>query len=158
MLPTSATSRSSTCWNALSATPRRTPINTAHSASFWNGRAWTSRRNSFWPAATRGAGQHYGLLVPAAEALEHDHLVAATVLYRALLDDILTRARSPAYGHAARYLVKLGDLDTMDLAAGGLLGHEAYRAGLRRSHGRKTGFWALVESSAEGQRRGKHGH
>ena len=104
------------------------------------------------------AGQHYGLLVPAAEALEHDHPVAATVLYRALLDDILARARSPAYGHAARYLAKLADLDTMDLAVGGLSGHEAYRAGLRHSHGRKTGFWALVESSAEGQRKGKHGH
>lgn len=37
------------------------------------------------------AGQHYGALVPAAEALEHDYPVAATVLYRALLDDILTR-------------------------------------------------------------------
>ncbi len=104
------------------------------------------------------AGQHYGLLVPAAEILEHDHPVAATVLYRALLDDILIRARSPAYGHAARYLAKLGDLDTMDLAAEGMTGHEAYRAGLRRSHGRKTGFWTLVESSADGQRRGKHGH
>ena len=99
------------------------------------------------------AGQHYGSLVPAAVALEHDHPVAATVLYRALLDDILTRARSPAYGHAVRYLAKLGDLDTMDLAAEGLTGHEAYRAGLRRSHGRKTGFWIRVETSAEGQRR-----
>jgi len=104
------------------------------------------------------AGQHYGLLLPAAEALEHDHPVAATILYRALLDDILTRARSQAYGHAARYLAKLDDLDTTDLAAKGLSGHEAYRAGLRRSHGRKTGFWSLVESSASGRSRGKHGH
>ena len=103
------------------------------------------------------AGQHYGLLVPAAEALEHDHLVAATVLYRALLDDILARARSPAYGHAARYLAKLGDLDTIDLGAEGLSGHEAYRAGLRRLHGRKTGFWTLVESSGGGQRRANTG-
>ena len=104
------------------------------------------------------AGQHYGLLVPAAESLEHDHPVAATVLYRALLDDILTRARSPAYGYAARYLAKLGDLDAVDLAAEGLTGHEAYRAGLRGSHGRKTGFWIHVDSSAVSQRRGKHGH
>ncbi len=89
------------------------------------------------------AGQHYGLLLPAAEALEHDHPVAATILYRALLDDILTRARSQAYGHAARYLAKLDDLDTTDLAAKGLSSHEAYRAGLRRSHGRKTGSGAL---------------
>src|ERR671910_1141445 len=52
-------------------------------------------------------GRHYGMLVPAAGALEHDHPAAATVLYRALIDDILARARSPAYGHAARYLAKL---------------------------------------------------
>jgi hypothetical protein len=34
----------------------------------------------------------------AAETLEPDHPLAATILYRALLDDILNRARSPAYG------------------------------------------------------------
>ena len=49
-------------------------------------------------------GRHYEALLAAAETLEADHPVAATILYRALLDDILNRARSPAYGHAARYL------------------------------------------------------
>ncbi len=94
------------------------------------------------------AGQHYGLLLPAAVALEHDHPATATVLYRALLDDILHRARSQAYGHAARYLARLDDLANGDLASAGLIDHDAYRAGLRRSHGRKTGFWSLVESGA----------
>ncbi len=94
------------------------------------------------------AGQHYGLLVPGADALEHDHPAAATVLYRALLDDILDRGRSPAYGHAARYLATLEDLSTGDLASAGLTDHDDYRAGLRRSHGRKSGFWGLVESEA----------
>src|SRR4051812_35607566 len=41
-------------------------------------------------------GRHYGALAPAAEALEENHPAAATVLYRALIDDILARARSPA--------------------------------------------------------------
>ena len=67
------------------------------------------------------------------------------MLYRALLDDILDRGRSPAYGHAARYLAKLGDLSDGDLASAGLIDHDAYRAGLRRSHGRKSGFWSLVK-------------
>ncbi|MDX7951452.1 hypothetical protein P7D22_09750 [Lichenihabitans sp. Uapishka_5] len=93
------------------------------------------------------AGQHYGLLLPAAQALEDGYPVAATVLYRALLDDILTRARSPAYGHAARYLAKLEELGACDLATAGLTEHEAYRVGLRRSHGRKSGFWSLIEGS-----------
>lgn len=91
------------------------------------------------------AGQHYHTLVPAAEALEHDHPVAATVLYRALLDDILVRARSPAYGHGARYLARLYDLSRDDLADMGLADHESYRAGLRKVHGRKAAFWNIVE-------------
>jgi hypothetical protein len=90
------------------------------------------------------AGQHYGILVPAAEALEHDHPVAATVLYRALLDDILARARSPAYGHGARYIARLDDLATADVTAAGIIDHQSYRATLRRSHGRKAAFWTIV--------------
>lgn len=42
-----------------------------------------------------------------AETLEHEHQAAATILYRALLDDILKAARSKAYGHGAKYLGKL---------------------------------------------------
>ncbi len=94
------------------------------------------------------AGQHYGMLLPAAEALEPDHPVAATVLYRALLDDILARARLPAYGHGARYFAKLDALGTDGHAAAGLTDHESYRAALRRSHGRKSGFWSIVEGAA----------
>ena len=93
------------------------------------------------------AGQHYGALVPAAEALEHDHPVAATVLYRALLDDILARARSPAYGHGTRYLARLDALESEGLTAAGLIDHESYRAGLRRTHGRKAAFWSIVDGA-----------
>jgi len=95
----------------------------------------------------RGAwdGRHYGMLVPAAEALEHDHPAAATVLYRALIDDILARARSPAYGHAARYLSRLDQMSVGEVAAAELSGHQAYRAALRRTHGRKSGFWTMVD-------------
>jgi hypothetical protein len=56
-------------------------------------------------------GGSTGLLAPAAEALEDVEPRAASVLlYRALIDDILQRARSPAYGHAARYLARLDAL------------------------------------------------
>jgi hypothetical protein len=47
------------------------------------------------------------VLLPAAKMLEANHPLAATILYRTLLNDILDRLRSPAYGHAARYLAKL---------------------------------------------------
>jgi Family of unknown function (DUF6880) len=89
-------------------------------------------------------GRHYGALVPAAQALEEAHPAAATVLYRALIDDILMRARSLAYGHAARYLARLEALaDRIDRSPD-LPDHAAYRANLERAHGRKTGFWSLV--------------
>ncbi|MGH7248616.1 MAG: DUF6880 family protein, partial [Pseudomonadota bacterium] len=62
----------------------------------------------------RWEGRHYEPLLAAAAQLEPDYPAAATILYRALLDDILDRARSPAYGHAARYLEKLDALAVHD--------------------------------------------
>jgi hypothetical protein len=90
-------------------------------------------------------GRHYEVLLPAAEALEPDHPVAATILYRVLLDDILDRARSPAYGHAARYLQKLDVLAVVECASP-VEAHQSYRAALLKKHGRKTGFWSLVDA------------
>jgi hypothetical protein len=90
-------------------------------------------------------GRHYETLLAAAETLEADHPVAATILYRTLLDDILNRARSPAYGHAARYLEKLDALAAHGDAASSIDAHHAYRAALSQKHWRKSGFWSLVK-------------
>lgn len=108
-----------------------------------------------WPNLDRAArlvldrrrewsGRIWELLAPAAEALEPDHPLAASILYRALIDDILERGRAPAYGHGARHLARLGEL-SRELAPGDLSpSHEAYAAGLRKAHGRKSGFWSQV--------------
>ncbi len=90
-------------------------------------------------------GRHYGALVPAAEALEEEHPAAATVLYRVLINDILARARSPAYGHAARYLVRLDDLSRSIGMRSHVPDHATYRASLKQAHGRKAAFWGLVD-------------
>jgi len=94
-------------------------------------------------------GGQYGLLAPAAEALEDVEPRAASVLlYRVLIDDILRRARSPAYGHAARYLARLDALDASGAAADpSSADHDTYRRNLRQAHGRKVGFWSLVSNS-----------
>ena len=89
-------------------------------------------------------GRHYGALIPAAEALEDSYPAAATVLYRALIDNILSRARSPAYGHAARYLARLDMLADRIDPSPDLPDHDAYRTKLKLAHGRKTGVWSLV--------------
>ena len=111
-----------------------------------------------WPRLDKAAAlvvRHYGrwdggsyeLLAAAADHLEPEHPAAAALLYRCLLDAILTLGRSNGYGHGARYLLKLDGL-AADLNRAGLPGvppHEAYRAGLAKTHGRKTGFWDRVK-------------
>lgn len=95
-------------------------------------------KRDFWD------GRHYGALGDTAAALEGDFPLAATVLYRALLDAILARAKSPAYGHGARYLARLGELAGRLPEDAGQESHTTYISGLRKTHGRKAGFWSLV--------------
>ncbi|TAM97328.1 MAG: hypothetical protein EPN45_19450 [Rhizobiaceae bacterium] len=97
-------------------------------------------------------GGRYCMLPPIAQALEYEYPLAATVIYRALIDNILARARSKAYGHAARYLTRLVALakDAGSCAAAakeaGISDHAAYVLSLKAAHGRKSGFWSLVKS------------
>lgn len=96
-------------------------------------------------------GRNYDTLAPAAQTLEHEHPLAGSVLYRALIDDILGHARFKAYGHAARYLVRLDALaisSDPDARAAFIPAQEDYRAVLREKHGRKTAFWAEVDRVA----------
>lgn len=90
-------------------------------------------------------GGHYHLLVPAAGALEEADPLAASVLYRALLADILARARSKAYGHGARHLALLDALAKRITDWRGLPDHTEWRESIEASHVRKSGFWARVE-------------
>ena len=88
-------------------------------------------------------GDCYGSLLPLAEAMEADarHL-AATVVYRALLDSILRRGQAKTYPHGVRYLNKLDRLaesvtDWRDQAP-----HVDYLQQVRQRHGRKFSFWS----------------
>ncbi|WP_156386845.1 DUF6880 family protein [Aureimonas sp. Leaf454] len=90
-------------------------------------------------------GRNYEILASAADALTEHHPLAATILFRSLLLDILKRARSNAYGHAARYLEQLNALAPRvaadDLKAACLDVHADFRSKLTKSHGRKSAFW-----------------
>ncbi|AHD00053.1 hypothetical protein METH_04410 [Leisingera methylohalidivorans DSM 14336] len=94
----------------------------------------------------RWNGGDWHSLPKAAALLEHDYPLAATILYRALLDDILDRARSKAYRHGAEYLGKLALLAeaTDTTRPNEQAGHAAYLAKLKTAHPRKSGFWARV--------------
>ncbi|WBU64755.1 DUF6880 family protein [Paracoccus aerodenitrificans] len=112
-----------------------------------------------WPRLDRAAqvivahrhhwdGRDWHILPKIAGTMEHDHPLAAMILYRALLDDILTRARSKAYSHGAKYLAKLTLLavDADPARPNGMTDHATYLAGLKKAHPRKAGFWGLVDS------------
>ncbi len=90
-------------------------------------------------------GRNYDVLGEAASVLAEEFPTAATALFRALLNDILARARSPAYGHGARYLERLGELSFVVADDTGLTCHTEYVVQLRKAHGRKHGFWSLVD-------------
>jgi hypothetical protein len=91
-------------------------------------------------------GAHYEILAPAAEALESKHPLAAVILYRALIDSILNRGQSPAYGHAARYYAALQALEPREDPGWPIDRARTYRVDLRSRHPRKYGFWSLIET------------
>ena len=94
----------------------------------------------------RWDGGDWHTLPKIAALLEYEYPLAATILYRALLDDILARARSKAYSHGAKYLGKLALLaeDADPARPSGLIDHATYLAQLKKAHPRKSGFWGRV--------------
>jgi len=90
-------------------------------------------------------GDYWSGLLPLARGLEEaGQPLAATVVYRALLDSILARAQTRTYGHGARYLRRLGELSHAVADWKGVSPHGEYAASLREHHARKTSFWKLV--------------
>lgn len=87
-------------------------------------------------------GDRYYSLVHIAEALhEAERFLAATLVYRALLDSILSRAQSRAYHHGADYLNALESMSQKIQKWNDIVPHAGYISELRISHGRKYGFW-----------------
>ena len=95
-------------------------------------------------------GANYYSLLPLAKNLEgHRLYLPAIVLYRALLETVLKATLHAAYGHAARYLYKLGQLAPFVEDWQSLLPHTAYEAGIRFAHARKSSFWKRYAEVAE---------
>jgi len=88
-------------------------------------------------------GDYYTGLLPLAESMEKNgQWLAASLIYRALLDSILARAVSKYYHHGIRYLKKLDSLAASVQDWRSFQDHESYKAELLQTHGRKTSFWA----------------
>jgi hypothetical protein len=108
-----------------------------------------------WPALDRAAhmvlsraseldGDHYEVLTPAADALEQDYPLAATVLRRAMVDFALENQRTKRYRHAATHLMQCGQLAKSVVEFGSFVTHDAYLGRLKAHHGRKSSFWSLI--------------
>ena len=93
-------------------------------------------------------GGAYAVLRPAAEALAERYPAAATLLYRALTEDVLRRASSRQYPYAARDARAASALAPTVPDEPGLESHAVFMARLRRDHKRKAGFWQLLDPSA----------
>ncbi|SMF89940.1 hypothetical protein SAMN02982917_6903 [Azospirillum oryzae] len=92
-------------------------------------------------------GDHYSSLRPAAQALEANHPLAATLLYRCMGDVVLARAQSTQYEHAVRDLVAAERLAS---AVGDWIDHlsqEAYRERIVARHRQKRTFWNLMKAA-----------
>jgi hypothetical protein len=93
-------------------------------------------------------GNRYWTLTPAAERLENKEPLAASLLYRRMIDFTLDHGRSKRYGHAARHLLSCAGLAPLIADWQGHQPHADYAAGLRQRHRRKSGFWTRVDASA----------
>lgn len=89
-------------------------------------------------------GNLYPILTMAAEALRDRHPLAAVVLWRAMIDDTLQHGRATRYGHAADHIADCAAVDAAIVDYAAFATHEAYLAGLRSRHDRKTSFWNRV--------------
>lgn len=93
------------------------------------------QKRTFWN------GGRYSTLQPVADALEISWPLAASILYRALIDDVLSRAQSRYYHHAVRYLKRLEKLVPAVDEWQEIEPHERYLAELSEKHKRKSAFW-----------------
>ncbi len=109
-----------------------------------------------WPALDRASrlvvehaqsldGNCYEILAPAARALKSEHPLAATLIFRAMIDFTLGHAKSTRYWYAARDLSKCSSLAPSIVDFQTHETHAAYEQRLRRDHGRKRSFWNLID-------------
>lgn len=90
-------------------------------------------------------GNSFHTLAGAADALEGKHPLAATLMRRAMIQDTLDGGKSKRYRHAARHLAECRSCDPAIDDYGDVPTHAQFVEALKQTHGRKHGFWQLVD-------------
>lgn len=109
-----------------------------------------------WPSYERAArvvsarageldGNSYDTLTAAADALEASYPLSATLMRRAMIQDTLDGAKSKRYRYAARHLAQCQSCHPAIDDYGSFPTHAQFVEALKQKHGRKYGFWQLVE-------------
>jgi hypothetical protein len=108
-----------------------------------------------WPASARAAkiiearadeldGNSYYTMTEAADALEAEYPLAATLMRRSMIEDTLNGAKHKRYRYAAKHLAECAVSDAAITDYGSFPSHEQFLATLKAEHSRKQGFWGLV--------------
>lgn len=91
---------------------------------------------------------HYETLTQLLKGLPEDTAIIQMIIYRSLIDDILTNDRSRAYGYAARYYKRLSPLDsTINKSTDGynsLATHQQYTELLSQKYNERSDFWQRI--------------
>jgi hypothetical protein len=82
--------------------------------------------------------------VDAADKLAEDYPIAATILYRSLMEGILTYGRSDEYLDAATYWAVLDYIAPRLSDDSPIEKHDAYRARIKQKYARKFMFWNMM--------------
>ena len=90
-------------------------------------------------------GRYYTILRPAADILRNTDPLAATLLYRKLIEPILEDAKSKYYAYAAKDLVTCGVLSSGIETWGHHKNHDEYLHSLEEKHKKKHSFWSTYQ-------------
>jgi hypothetical protein len=91
-------------------------------------------------------GDHYELLTTAADALRERHPLAATLLWRAMINFALIEGRASRYGHAASHLNDCDAVAPKVDTFGLFPSHDRYVDELRIRHEHELSFWAKFDA------------
>ena len=90
-------------------------------------------------------GRLYEVLRPAAATLEEKFPEAASLLYRRMIESVLDRGSSKQYQYAVSDFQSCARLATRLPAPLSVESHAEFVARLQKAHGRKYGFWGLID-------------
>jgi hypothetical protein len=94
-------------------------------------------------------GRQYYALRPAADLLQNTDPIAATLLYRKMIESVLDETKSKYYNYAAKDLVTCGVLNSKIVNWGTLQNHEEYLKAIAINHKRKVSFWTEHTSTLQ---------